>query len=327
MSNHGNSIKLITGNSHSKLAQDVADRLGILLVPTTVKKFSNGETNVKIGSSVRDEDVFIIQSSCPGVNDHFMELLILIHACKIASASRITAVIPCFPYQRQDKKDKSRLPITAKLVANMLTVAGADHIITMDLHASQIQGFFDIPVDNLFTEPIFLRYIKHQIEGWQHAIVVSPDPGGAKRAAGLADKLQLDLAMINRKRTQSGVIEPERMEILVGDVRGKVCILVDDMIDSGHTLTLATNELVEKGAKAVYALVSHGLLADADLTQLGELPLERLVVTNTVDQQGHRLPDGKLVVLDVAATVAESIRRLHNGESISLLFGEHEFMI
>jgi len=327
MSNHGNSIKLITGNSHSTLAADVADRLGIQLVPTTVKKFSNGETNVKIGWSVRDEDVFIIQSSSPSVNDHFMELLILIHACKIASASRITAVIPCFPYQRQDKKDKSRLPITAKLVANMLTVAGADHIITMDLHASQIQGFFDIPVDNLFIEPIFLRYIKHQIEGWQNAIVVSPDPGGAKRAAAIADKLQLDLAMINRKRDHAGTVQPEKMEILVGDVRGKVCILIDDMIDSGHTLTLATHELIENGAKTVYALVSHGLLADADLKELGELPLEKLVVTNTVDQQDHKLPNGKLVVVDVAATVAESIRRLHNGESISLLFGEHEFIV
>jgi len=209
----------------------------------------------------------------------------------------------------------------------MLTVAGADHIITIDLHASQIQGFFDIPVDNLFTEPIFIRYIKHEIEGWQNAIVVSPDPGGAKRAAGVADKLQVDLAMINRKRDPVGTITPEKMEILVGDVRGKIAILVDDMIDSGHTLTLATTTLLENGAKKVYALVSHGLLADANLEELGKLPLERLVVTNTVAQDDHVLPNGKLVVVDVAGTVAEAIRRLHNGESISLLFGEHDFMM
>uniref|UniRef100_A0A8H7XZQ9 ribose-phosphate diphosphokinase n=1 Tax=Psilocybe cubensis TaxID=181762 RepID=A0A8H7XZQ9_PSICU len=180
---HNNSIRILAGNSHPELAQAVAERLNVPLVPVTVKKFSNGEINVKISESVRDEDVFIIQSGCDDVNDNFMELLILISACKTASARRITAVIPCFPYARMDKKDKSRAPITAKLVANMLVVAGCDHVITMDLHASQIQGFFDIPVDNLWSEPLMVGYIKREIAGWRDGIIVSPDAGGAKRTA------------------------------------------------------------------------------------------------------------------------------------------------
>ncbi|KAK7468983.1 ribose phosphate diphosphokinase subunit prs4, variant 3 [Stygiomarasmius scandens] len=220
---HNNSIRILTGNSHPELAQAVADRLNVPLVPCTVKKFSNGEIDVKIFESVRDEDVFIIQSGCADANDNLMELLILISACKTASARRITAVIPCFPYARMDKKDKSRAPITAKLVANMLVVAGCDHVITMDLHASQIQGFFDIPVDNLFSEPLMLSYIKRYIEGWKDAIIVSPDAGGAKRTTAVADKLGVEFALINRKRDGRKEDAPEKMEILVGDVKDKVC--------------------------------------------------------------------------------------------------------
>lgn len=280
---HGNSIRILaglstffnlkniqltnvhlTGNSHPELAQAVAERwaaafhtpaerstdlwftyprLNVPLVPCTVKNFSNGEINVKISESVRDEDVFIIQSGCSDVNDNLMELLILISACKTASARRITAVIPCFPYARMDKKDKSRMPITAKLVANMLVVAGCDHVITMDLHASQIQGFFDIPVDNLWSEPLMLSYIKRQIVGWQNSIIVSPDAGGAKRWASLlldnaarfnttpyrvtaiADKLGVEFALIHRKRDGKAVNAPEKMEILVGDVKDKVKLI------------------------------------------------------------------------------------------------------
>ncbi|KAF8626232.1 hypothetical protein AX15_004916 [Amanita polypyramis BW_CC] len=187
-----------------------------------------------------------------------MELLILISACKTASARRITAVIPCFPYARMDKKDKSRAPITAKLVANMLTVAGCDHVITMDLHASQIQGFFDIPVDNLWSEPLMISYIKQHIPGWREGIIVSPDAGGAKRVTAMADKLNVDFAIIHRKRDGKSETAPERMEILVGDVQDKVALLVDDMIDTGKTLTLAARTLYEKGAKTVHALISHG---------------------------------------------------------------------
>ncbi|KAJ7647767.1 phosphoribosyltransferase-like protein [Roridomyces roridus] len=319
---HNNSIRILTGNSHPELAQAVAERLNVPLVPCEVKKFSNGEINVKIFESVRDEDVFILQSGCADVNDNLMELLILISACKTASARRITAVIPCFPYARNDKKDQSRAPITAKLVANMLVVAGCDHVITMDLHASQIQGFFDIPVDNLWSEPLMLTYIKRQIPGWQNSIVVSPDAGGAKRVTAIADKLGLEFALIHRKRDTKVQNAPERMELLVGDVKDKVAILVDDMIDTGHTLTMAANTLHEKGAKAVHVLISHGLLSETNLSLIDQLPIVELVVTNTVPQAKHKDLCTKLVTVDVSPTIAESIRRTHNGESISLLFTE-----
>ncbi|KAF8626231.1 hypothetical protein AX15_004916 [Amanita polypyramis BW_CC] len=319
---HNNSIRLLAGNSHPELAQAVAERLGVRLVPCTVKKFSNGETNVSISESIREEDVFIIQSGCGDVNDNFMELLILISACKTASARRITAVIPCFPYARMDKKDKSRAPITAKLVANMLTVAGCDHVITMDLHASQIQGFFDIPVDNLWSEPLMISYIKQHIPGWREGIIVSPDAGGAKRVTAMADKLNVDFAIIHRKRDGKSETAPERMEILVGDVQDKVALLVDDMIDTGKTLTLAARTLYEKGAKTVHALISHGLFSEANMSAIEELPIVQIVVTNTVPQPVHQSGCSKLVVIDISPTIAESIRRTHNGESISLLFGE-----
>ncbi|TEB31434.1 phosphoribosyl pyrophosphokinase [Coprinellus micaceus] len=305
---HNNSIRILTGNSHPELAQAVAERLNVPLVPCT--------------ESVRDEDVFIIQSGCDDVNDNLMELLILISACKTASARRITAVIPSFPYARMDKKDKSRAPITAKLVANMLTVAGCDHVITMDLHASQIQGFFDIPVDNLWSEPLMLGYIKRSIPGWKDAIVVSPDAGGAKRVTAMADKLNIEFALIHRKRDGKSLSAPERMELLVGDVQDKVAILVDDMIDSGSTLALAARTLYDKGAKSVHALISHGLLSAADLSFIDDLPIKELVVTNTIPQDKHHEAIKKLVTIDVSPTIAESIRRTHNGESISLLFGE-----
>ncbi|KAF8744506.1 Eukaryotic translation initiation factor 2A, partial [Rhizoctonia solani] len=322
----GNSIKLLTGNSHPELAQAVAERLNIPLVPCVVKNFSNGEIDVKISESVRDEDVFILQSGCFDVNDNLMELLILISACKTASARRITAVIPCYPYARQAQKDKSRAPITAKLVANMLATAGADHLITMDLHASQIQGFFDLPVDNLYTEPSVVRYIKLEIRGWQNSIVVSPDAGGAKRASAIADRLGTEFALIHRQKAggepqngatgsrlangvngfvnglTNGAIEgvtvngssnghvsdgSERMQLLVGDVKDKIAILVDDMIDTGRTVSLAARLLKEAGAKEIYVIVSHGLFAEANLKQLATLPIERLVVTNTIPQTAN----------------------------------------
>ncbi|KAL1757823.1 phosphoribosyltransferase-like protein [Schizophyllum commune] len=315
---HNNSIRILTGNSHPDLANSVSERLNIPLVPCTVKKFSNGEINVKISESVRDEDVFILQTGCGDVNDNLMELLILISACKTASARRITAVIPSFPYARMDKKDASRAPITAKLVANMLTTSGADHVITMDLHASQIQGFFDIPVDNLYTEPLFISYIKRHIPDWRNSIIVSPDAGGAKRVTAIADKLGVEFALIHRKRNGRSKDAPETMEILVGDV----AILVDDMIDTGITLQLAAKTLHEKGVKATYAIISHGLLSETKLSVINQLPIVELAVTNTVPQLQHKALCPKLVAIDISPTIAESIRRMHNGESISLLFGE-----
>lgn len=472
------------------------------MTPCICKKFADQSIDVRIGASVRDEDVFVLQTgNSPYVdpNDSLMELLIIISACKTASARRITAVIPAFPYSRHDKKDKSRAPITAKLVANMITVAGANHVITMDLHASQIQGFFDIPVDNLTSEPSVARWIRTRIPDYRNSIIVSPDAGGAKRATSLADLLGVDFALINRNRrreqnrrikasqrmeqglstqssfsdlrsgvstpmtgsfiaehadpslqggfdgrstkfststnrsasntlrsvndelgslsltqqqqqqqaslrsghrstgsggggldappfsvsrdgspsevrhqttlangvhigdrgewitfdedghritaggsnmnemntsttslslqrfmqTDENVEEETRMEILVGDVKGKTAILVDDMVDTGRTLALAAKTLKEAGAKEVYAHISHGLLSGKATELLRVLSLEKLVVTNTIPNLDKaRESNGKLEIMDVSAVVAESIRRTHNGESISLLFQE-----
>lgn len=225
-------IKIFSGSSNEALTKRICDRLGIEMGKVKSKKFSNQETNVEIGESVRGEDVFIIQSGCGAINDNIMELLIMINACKIASAQRVTAVIPVFPYARQDKKDKSRAPISAKLVANMLSVAGADHIITMDLHASQIQGFFDIPVDNLFAEPAVVKWIMDNIPDWKNAIIVSPDAGGAKRVTSIADRLNVDFALIHKERVRANEV---CSMVLVGDVTNRIAILVDDMADTCGT--------------------------------------------------------------------------------------------
>lgn len=222
-------IKIFSGSSHPDLAQKIVDRLGIELGKVVTKKFSNLETCVEIGESVRGEDVYIVQSGCGEINDNLMELLIMINACKIASASRVTAVIPCFPYARQDKKDKGRAPISAKLIANMFTVAGADQIITMDLHASQIQGFFDIPVDNLYGEPAILKWIKENIADWRNSIIVSPDAGGAKRVTSMADRLNVEFAMIHKERKKANEVASM---VLVGDVKDRIAILLDDMADT-----------------------------------------------------------------------------------------------
>ncbi|CAG8444613.1 3587_t:CDS:2 [Cetraspora pellucida] len=297
-----NSIKIFAGNSHIELARLVARRLGIELSRVMVLKYSNQETSVTIGESVRDEDVFIIQSGCGEINDSIMELLIMINACKTASARRITAVIPCFPYARQDKKDKSRAPISAKLIANMITVAGANHVITMDLHASQIQGFFNIPVDNLYCEPSMLNYIKTNILEWKNSIIVSPDAGGAKRATSIADRLNLDFALIHKERKKAN--EVSRM-VLVGDVSGKIAILVDDMADTCGTLKMAAETLKEHGAAKVYAIVAHGILSGKAIDVINASCLERLVVTNTIPHEDKKRICTKLDTIDISSTLAE----------------------
>jgi len=246
------------GSSHPDLTQKLCDRLGIETGKVVTKKFSNLETCVEIGESVRGEDVYIVQSGCGEVNDNLMELLIMINACKIASAERVTAVIPCFPYARQDKKDKSRAPISAKLVANMLSVAGAEHIITMDLHASQIQGFFDIPVDNLYAEPAVLKWVRENIADWRNAIIVSPDAGGAKRVTAIADRLNVEFALIHKERKKANEVASM---VLVGDAKGKVAILVDDMADTCGTICHAADKLLEAGATKIYAILTHGIFS------------------------------------------------------------------
>lgn len=312
-------IQLFTGNSNLDLAQKIASNIGHPLADCSVSKFSNGEISVAIKESTRERDVFIIQSTTnPNVNDNLMELLILIDAVKRASAKRITAVIPCFGYARQDKKDKSRAPITAKLVANLIQTAGADRVITMDLHASQIQGFFDIPVDNLYAEKLLVFYISDVIqkEG-EELVVVSPDAGGVKRAKSVADKLEVDLAIIHKERKRAN--EVENMT-LVGSVIGKVAVLVDDMADTCGTLALAAKTLKREGAVRVYALCTHGVLSGSAVQKLEDSPLEELVVTNSIAPSEATKNCSKIKFIDVSAMFGEAIRRTFHGESISALF-------
>jgi len=309
-------IKIFAGNSHPELAQRIAQRLGTEPSKVVLKKFANQETCVEIGESVRGEDVYILQSGCGEVNDHLMEMLIMIHACKIASAERVTAVIPCYPYARQDKKDKSRAPISAKLVANMLSVAGADHIITMDLHASQIQGFFDIPVDNLYAEPAVLKWIKENIENWRECVIVSPDAGGAKRVVSIADRLNVNFALIHKERAVAN--EVQRMT-LVGDVDNKAAIIVDDLADTCGTVVKAAEKLKEAGAKAVYAVMTHGVFSGPALERVMGSCIEAIVVSNTIPQHEKIAICPKIQVIDVSSIIGEAIRRTHNGESISYL--------
>ncbi|XP_050501451.1 ribose-phosphate pyrophosphokinase 2-like isoform X2 [Diabrotica virgifera virgifera] len=310
-------IKVFSGTSHQELTQRIVDFLGIELGKVETKKFSNLETCVEINESVRGEDVYIVQSGSGNVNDNLMELLIMIHACKIASSSRVTAVIPCFPYARQDKKDKSRAPISAKLVANMIAVAGADQIITMDLHASQIQGFFDIPVDNLYAEPAVLAWIKQHIVDWKNSIIVSPDAGGVKRVTSIADKLNVEFALIHKERKRANEIASM---VLVGDVRDKIAILVDDMADTCGTICTAADKLMNAGANKVYAILTHGILSGPALSRIEAAPFEQVVVTNTIPQEENMKICSKLECIDISRIFGEAVRRTHNGESVSYLF-------
>ncbi|ODQ76129.1 hypothetical protein LIPSTDRAFT_85 [Lipomyces starkeyi NRRL Y-11557] len=300
----------------AQICADITIRLGIELAKIAVFQYSNQETSVTIGESVRDEDVFILQTGCGEINDNLMELLIMINACKTASARRITAVMPNFPYARQDKKDKSRAPITAKLMANMLQTAGCNHVITMDLHASQIQGFFNVPVDNLYAEPSVLKYIRENVD-YGNAVIVSPDAGGAKRAAALADQLDLNFALIHKERQRAN--EVSRM-VLVGDVAGKVAILVDDMADTCGTLVKAAETLTTHGAVSVIAIVTHGILSGKACERIMDSRLTNVICTNTVPHDDKKIICPKLDTIDISPTLAESIRRLHNGESVSYLF-------
>ncbi|PWN47348.1 phosphoribosyl pyrophosphokinase [Violaceomyces palustris] len=327
MANVNGGIKVFSGTSHPELAELVAKRLGLPLGKATVTRNESGESIIRIAESVREHDVYIINTSCvsptptgqaASPNTSLMELLIMIHACKTASARRITAVIPHFFYARQDKKDKSRAPITAKLIANMLENAGCDHVITMDLHASQIQGFFDVPVDNLYAEPAALQYIREMVD-CNKAVIVSPDAGGAKRATSLADRLELDFALFHKERKKAN--EVSRM-VLVGSVEGKTAILVDDMADTCGTLDLAARQLVEYGAERVLAIVTHGLLSGPALERIENSKLEKLIVTNTLPQSYNRSKCSKIEEIDISHVLAETIRRSHYGESVSVLFNQ-----
>lgn len=312
------SIKVIGGRGHPFLAQAIVDSLALRLANVQASTLPNGESSVLIGESLRDQDVYLIQAGHGQVNDLLMELLIMISGCKAASARRITVVMPCYPYARQDKKTKARCPITAKLVANLLTRAGADHIITMELHAPQIKGFFrDIPVDNLLGEPLILQYIREHIEEHRECVIVSPDAGGVKRATSIADALMVDFAIIHKERAVANQVS--RM-VLVGDVQGRACIIVDDMADTCGTLCKAANTLTSHGASGVYAIVVHPILSGTAIQHVEESTLKRLVVFNTAPLRPEARACPKIVEINVAPVLSEAIKRNHLGQSMSFLF-------
>jgi ribose-phosphate pyrophosphokinase len=307
-------IKIFSGNANIPLAKEIAEYLGINLGQGYATTFSNGEIRVNIEESVRGCDVYLVQSLSNPVDHHIMELLIMIDALKRASAGRITAVIPYFAYARQDRKTRPREPISAKLLANLITVAGANRVLTMDLHAGQIQGFFDIPVDPLQASPILAEYIKSL--NIEDGVVVSPDVGGVARARAFASRLHLPIAIIDKRRPAPN--ESEVMYI-VGEVKGKVCIVIDDMIDTGGTLIKGAEALLEEGAVEVYACATHPVFSGDAVESLKKSNIKKVIVTNTIKLEECQVFD-KIVVLSVAKLFAEAIERIYNNKSVSELF-------
>ena len=318
---YSENIKVFCGNSNPEFAKTICKELGIELGNSEVKTFADGEVSVSLNETVRGADVFLIQSTCKPVNNNLMELLVMIDACRRASAGRITAVIPYFGYARQDRKAKSRDPITAKLVANMLTAAGADRILTMDLHAAQIQGFFDIPLDHLLGNPTFVKYFldKFPEDQYNHDdfVVVSPDVGSVARARAFATKVHMGLAIVDKRRQKANVCEVMNV---IGDVKGKTCIMYDDMVDTAGSLCNAARALVEVGgAKAVYACATHGVLSGPAYERIEESPISEMIFLNTIPQVGNT-PSGKIKFLDVAPIFAKAIAHVHGATSIADLF-------
>jgi ribose-phosphate pyrophosphokinase len=316
MAGKNGAMKLVAGNSNPVLAAAIGDYLKTPLTKAVVRRFADMEIFVEIQENVRGADVFVIQSTSFPANDHLMELLIIIDALRRASAQRITAVIPYFGYARQDRKPGPRTPISAKLVANLITHAGADRVLTLDLHAGQIQGFFDIPTDNLFASPVMVRDIK---EGFDLAklTVVSPDVGGVVRARGLAKRINAPLAIIDKRRERAG--ESEVMNV-IGEVEGTICILVDDIIDSGGTLVNAADALMEQGATAVFAYISHGVLSGGAVARLAASNLKELVITDSIQPTAAVMAARNIRVLSIAHLIGEAIRRTAVEESVSSLF-------
>ncbi len=321
MTAYGDNIKIFCGNSNPQFAETICKALSIPLGQAEVKTFADGEVSVSLNETVRGADVFLVQSTCKPVNDTLMELLVMTDACRRASAGRITAVIPYFGYARQDRKAKSRDPISAKLVANMITASGADRVLTMDLHAAQIQGFFDIPLDHLLGNPSFVDYYlkKFPEEQYNHDdfVVVSPDVGSVSRARTFAQKVHMSLAIVDKRRQKANVCEVMNV---IGDVKGKTCILYDDMVDTAGSLCNAAKALVEVGgAKAVYACATHGVLSGPAYERIEQSPLREIVFLNTIPQVGNT-PSGKIKFLDVAPVFARAIEHIHGGTSIADLF-------
>ena len=316
MSAKNGSIKLVAGNSNPMLAKAIASWLKLALTKASVRRFADMEVFVEIQENVRGSDVFIIQSTSYPANDHLMELLIITDALRRASARRITAVVPYFGYARQDRKVGSRSPISAKLVANLITRAGVDRVRTLDLHAGQIQGFFDIPTDNLYASPVMVRDIREKFD-LPKVMVVSPDVGGVVRARGLAKRINAPLAIIDKRRERAG--ESEVMNV-IGDVDGYTCILIDDIVDSGGTLVNAADALIANGAKDVYAYISHGVLSGGAAARIANSKLKELVITDSIQPTEAVTGSKNIRVLSIAALIGEAIGRTASEESVSSLF-------
>lgn len=310
-------MKLIAGNSNLELSQSIADEIGIPLTDSTIKRFSDNEIFVEINENIRGEDAFVIQSTSFPANDNLMELLVIMDALRRSSAKRITAVMPYYGYARQDRKTSARSPISAKLVANLITCAGASRVLAMDLHAGQIQGFFDIPTDNLMASPVFVPDMAEQHGRGEELCIVSPDVGGVVRARAYAKRLGASLAIIDKRREQANVSEVMNV---IGDIKGKKCVMVDDIIDTAGTLCNAANALVDQGAAEVHAYVVHGVLSGPAVERIEQSALSSLVISNTIAATDSVSANTKIRQLSVAPLMAEAISRIHEDRSISVLF-------
>ncbi|MBW2066181.1 MAG: ribose-phosphate pyrophosphokinase [Deltaproteobacteria bacterium] len=308
-------MKLFGGNSNPDLTKEVCDYLGVEQGKILATTFSDGETQVEIRENIRGMDVFVLQSTCTPVNHNLMELLIIMDALRRASAERITAVIPYYGYGRQDRKVKPRVPISAKLVADLITVAGATRVVSMDLHAGQIQGYFNIPVDNIYAAPILLKYIRENFK--DDMVIVSPDAGGVERARAFAKRLEISLAIIDKRRDAPNVAEAMN---IVGEVEGKTAIILDDMVDTAGTLTQAAEALKNRGARRIYACCTHPVLSGPAIERIEASPITQLVVTNTIPLNAKALNSPKIKLLSVAELLGETIKRIGTSDSVSNLF-------
>lgn len=309
-------MKLLACNSNLTLAKEIAKYLGMGLVNAEVKKFADNEIFVEVKENVRGEDIFVVQSTSFPANDNIMELLIVIDALRRASAKRITAVIPYFGYARQDRKAAPRTPISAKLIANILTSAGCDRVLTIDLHAAQIQGFFDIPLDNLYAAPVFVRHIKENFDA-ANVVIVSPDVGGLVRARAVASKIGADLAIVDKRRPKAGVSEVMN---IIGEVEGKSCVIIDDIVDSGGTLCNAADAILAKGASSVSAYITHGVLSGKAPSRIGSSQLKNLFITNSIEPTKETLETKNIKIIDIANLLGEAIRNISQEKSVSTLF-------
>ena len=318
MISHGKDIKIFTGNANPKLAADICKIIGTKLGESEVKSFADGEASVSLYETVRGSDVFLVQSTCKPVNDSLMELLIMVDACRRASAGRITAVIPYFGYARQDRRPRStRVAISAKVVANMLQAAGVNRVLTMDLHADQIQGFFDIPVDNIYATPVLLKDLL--THNYPDLMVVSPDVGGVVRARAMAKALECDLAIIDKRRPRANVAE---IMNIIGEVNGRTCVITDDIVDTAGTLCNAAGALKERGAKRVVAYITHPVLSGSAVERITNSALDELVVTDTIPLSEAARACSKIRQVSCAGIIGETLARIARGESVSDLFAE-----